>query len=115
MISLQVNKQVSRKSSKKLVRKRLRKYALYPPALKKIANGEIKEIQQYTPCTCKSICGDQCPCIATGNCCEKYCGYVILFMGFNLDNTNLRKQISRWITPTKLFFKSYALCGFATK
>ncbi|KFK42616.1 medea [Arabis alpina] len=86
----QVNKEVSPKRTRfvrkgfrkfalsrtksKLACKRLRKSALYPPALKKIARGETKVYRQYTPCTCESICGDQCSCIANGNCCEKYCG-----------------------------------------
>nr|ABS87927.1 MEDEA [Arabidopsis lyrata] len=71
----QVNKKVSRKGTRSVRKKsRLRKYARYPPALKKTTNGEAKFYKHYTPCTCKSKCGYQCPCLTNENCCEKYCG-----------------------------------------
>ncbi|CAL9213440.1 unnamed protein product, partial [Arabidopsis halleri] len=71
----QVNKKVSRKGTRSVRKKsRLRKYARCPPALKKTTNGEAKFYKHYTPCTCKSKCGDQCPCLTNENCCEKYCG-----------------------------------------
>ncbi|AAG10636.1 Histone-lysine N-methyltransferase MEDEA [Arabidopsis thaliana] len=71
----QVTKKVSRKSSRSVRKKsRLRKYARYPPALKKTTSGEAKFYKHYTPCTCKSKCGQQCPCLTHENCCEKYCG-----------------------------------------
>ncbi|EFH68484.1 hypothetical protein ARALYDRAFT_887624 [Arabidopsis lyrata subsp. lyrata] len=74
----QVNKKVSRKSSRSVRKKsRLGKYARYPPALKKTTNGEAQFYKHYTPCTCASKCGDQSPCLTNENCCEKYCGYVI--------------------------------------
>ncbi|KAL1196715.1 Histone-lysine N-methyltransferase MEDEA [Cardamine amara subsp. amara] len=68
-------KKVYRKTSKFLYGSaRHRKYARYPPALRKSSNGEDKLYNQYTPCTCTSTCGDQCICLTSGNCCEKYCG-----------------------------------------
>lgn len=80
MVLSQVTKKVSRKSSRSVRKKsRLRKYARYPPALKKTTSGEAKFYKHYTPCTCKSKCGQQCPCLTHENCCEKYCGYVIQF------------------------------------
>ncbi|KAL1213224.1 Histone-lysine N-methyltransferase MEDEA [Cardamine amara subsp. amara] len=71
----QVKKKVSRKSTKLLYNTaKLRKYSRYPPALRKQAIGQARFHRQYTPCTCDSICGDQCICLTNGNCCEKYCG-----------------------------------------
>lgn len=79
MISLQVNKEISGKKTK-IVRKRakLKKHVCYPPAIKNSAKELNKEYKQYTPCTCEPVCGDQCPCLSSGNVCEKYCGYVSL-------------------------------------
>ncbi|XP_023645619.1 histone-lysine N-methyltransferase MEDEA [Capsella rubella] len=72
---LQVHRKVYRKNTK-FVRKKIRRrtYARCPPALKKTANGEVKYYKHYTPCTCESTCGDQCPCLTNENCCEKFCG-----------------------------------------
>ncbi|XP_024008106.1 histone-lysine N-methyltransferase MEDEA [Eutrema salsugineum] len=67
------NKEVSRKKARLVRRKaRLQKYACNPPAFKKGLTNET--YKQYTPCTCEPLCGDQCPCLTIGNCCEKYCG-----------------------------------------
>ncbi|CAN8311003.1 unnamed protein product [Cochlearia groenlandica] len=69
------SKEVSRKKHK-LVRKkvRLQKNACYPPALRNARKEKNKTYKLYTPCTCDPICGDQCPCLSNGNCCEKFCG-----------------------------------------
>ncbi|KAJ0464666.1 putative [histone H3]-lysine(4) N-trimethyltransferase chromatin remodeling SET family [Helianthus annuus] len=29
---------------------------------------------QYNPCGCQSVCGGDCSCLASGTCCEKFCG-----------------------------------------
>ncbi|KAL0703146.1 hypothetical protein Bca4012_069571 [Brassica carinata] len=70
-----VNKEISRKKTK-FARKRakLKKHVCYPPAIKNSAKELNKEYKQYTPCTCEPVCGDQCPCLTSGNVCEKYCG-----------------------------------------
>ncbi|KAJ4914709.1 Histone-lysine N-methyltransferase MEDEA [Raphanus sativus] len=74
-IDNQVNKEISGKKTK-IVRKRakLKKHVCYPPAIKNSAKELNKEYKQYTPCTCEPVCGDQCPCLSSGNVCEKYCG-----------------------------------------
>ncbi|RID40047.1 hypothetical protein BRARA_J00117 [Brassica rapa] len=74
-IDNQVNKEISRKKTK-FARKRakLKKHVCYPPAIKNSAKELNKEYKQYTPCTCEPVCGDQCPCLTSGNVCEKYCG-----------------------------------------
>ena len=81
MISLKVNKEISRKKTK-FARKRakLKKHVCYPPAIKNSAKELNKEYKQYTSCTCEPVCGDQCPCLTSGNVCEKYCGYVSLIL-----------------------------------
>ncbi|XP_021770067.1 histone-lysine N-methyltransferase EZA1-like isoform X2 [Chenopodium quinoa] len=33
-----------------------------------------KADKQYTPCSCQFMCGKDCSCLVSGNCCEKYCG-----------------------------------------
>uniref|UniRef100_A0A803LF41 SET domain-containing protein n=1 Tax=Chenopodium quinoa TaxID=63459 RepID=A0A803LF41_CHEQI len=32
-----------------------------------------KADKQYTPCSCQFMCGKDCSCLVSGNCCEKYC------------------------------------------
>ncbi|MCL7040389.1 hypothetical protein MKW94_023106 [Papaver nudicaule] len=50
------------------------KSAGHPSSRKRIADGKIQSIKQYTPCECESMCGKQCSCHSNGTCCEKYCG-----------------------------------------
>lgn len=46
-----------------------------PPSIwKRIADGKTQSCNQYTPCTCESMCGRECTCLQNGTCCEKYCG-----------------------------------------
>jgi len=42
---------------------------------RRIDHGKDQCDKQYTPCGCKGICIEGCPCLSTGTC-EKYCGYV---------------------------------------
>lgn len=86
MISLQVRKEESRKKHRLVKKIRLRKYSGCPTALKNRANEENKPYKHYTPCTCEPICGDNCTCLTNENCCEKYCGYVIYFPFFAIEN-----------------------------
>ncbi|XP_021768738.1 histone-lysine N-methyltransferase EZA1 [Chenopodium quinoa] len=45
----------------------------HPSSLKKDTDAN-KAYKLYTPCSCESVCGKDCSCISSGNCCEKYCG-----------------------------------------
>lgn len=117
MVSLQVKKKVSRKNTKFLYKTaKLRRYARYPPALKKTSNGESKIYKQYTPCNCKSICGDQCNCLTTENCCEKYCGYVIPFIlkiKYYLSSNCILKIFQKiQFGLLKIFFKDHKFIDF---
>ncbi|RZB49100.1 Histone-lysine N-methyltransferase EZA1, partial [Glycine soja] len=40
---------------------------------RRIDHGKDQCDKQYTPCGCKGICIEGCPCLSTGTC-EKYCG-----------------------------------------
>ncbi|CAH8305382.1 unnamed protein product, partial [Eruca vesicaria subsp. sativa] len=70
-IDNQVNKEISRKKTKIV---RTKKHVGYPLAIKNSAKELNKMYKQYTPCTCEPVCGEECPCLTSGNCCEKYCG-----------------------------------------
>ncbi|PWA97216.1 histone-lysine N-methyltransferase CLF [Artemisia annua] len=51
---------------------------------------------QYDPCGCQSSCGDDCPCLASETCCEKYCGCPrtckIKFRGCNCAKSQCRSR-----------------------
>lgn len=51
------------------------KSAGHPSLWRRIADGKDEPYKQYSPCACQPSCGKQCPCLQTGTCCEKYCGY----------------------------------------
>ncbi|CAA7056183.1 unnamed protein product [Microthlaspi erraticum] len=71
--NVQVRKEVSRKKHRMVKKIKPRKSGCYPTAFKRRACKENKPLKHYTPCTCEPTCGDNCPCIANENCCEKYC------------------------------------------
>ncbi|CAH2039108.1 unnamed protein product [Thlaspi arvense] len=71
----ETNNQVSGKKPRVVRRKaKLQKHSCYPTALRNTTKEQNKSYKQYTPCACEPVCGAQCPCLASGNCCEKYCG-----------------------------------------
>ncbi|KAL9264320.1 Histone-lysine N-methyltransferase EZA1-like protein [Drosera capensis] len=45
----------------------------HPSSWRRIGDGKNKPCRQYTPCPCQSMCGQNCPCMENGTCCEKYC------------------------------------------
>ncbi|KAK1420450.1 hypothetical protein QVD17_22060 [Tagetes erecta] len=46
----------------------------HPSMWRRIADEKNQSCKQYIPCTCKSMCGKECPCLDNATCCEKYCG-----------------------------------------
>ncbi|XP_076885239.1 histone-lysine N-methyltransferase EZA1-like [Bidens hawaiensis] len=50
------------------------KSAGHPSMWRRIADEKNQSCKQYIPCTCKSMCGKECPCLDNATCCEKYCG-----------------------------------------
>ncbi|XP_076905477.1 histone-lysine N-methyltransferase EZA1-like isoform X1 [Bidens hawaiensis] len=50
------------------------KSAGHPSMWRRIVDEKNQSCKQYIPCTCKSMCGKECPCLDNATCCEKYCG-----------------------------------------
>ncbi|KAM3252735.1 histone-lysine N-methyltransferase CLF [Capsicum annuum] len=46
----------------------------YHALRKRISVRKDQLCPQYSPCNCQAPCGKECPCIANGTLCEKYCG-----------------------------------------
>nr|GEV54448.1 histone-lysine N-methyltransferase EZ1 [Tanacetum cinerariifolium] len=73
-----------------------RKSGIFHYMKKGISDKEDLPCRQYNPCGCQSSCGDDCPCLASHTCCEKYCGCPssckIRFRGCNCTRSQCRSR-----------------------